>query len=96
LQRTELLWQIQSIIREQLDDASIEVTDTTVVDDVPDWDSIAHVQIMVAIEGRFGVRFEPDEYIDFANVGEMIDCICEKLASGPLAEPPRPNSAADG
>lgn len=96
MQRTEILRQVRSIIREQLDDESIEVTNATVVDDVPDWDSIAHVQIMVAIEGRFSVRFDPDQYLEFANVGEMIDCIWEKLAAGSLADPSRPRSAADG
>src|SRR5204863_9350919 len=79
LNRAEILPQLQSIIRAQFDDETIKISDATVVDDVPDWDSVAHVQIMVAIESRFGILFEPEEYTEFADVGEMIDCIYEKL-----------------
>jgi len=51
-----------------------------IVDDIPDWDSVTHVQIVVAIEKHFGIFFDPEEYMEFADLGEMIDCVAAKLA----------------
>lgn len=96
MQRTEVLQQVQAIIRAQFDDESIEITDATVVDDIPDWDSVAHVQIMVAIENQFGILFDAEEYTEFADVGEMIDCIGEKLVRKHMGEGVRSNAAPGG
>lgn len=80
MQRAEVLVQVQAIIRDQLEDQTLEIDDATVVDDIPDWDSIAHVQIIVAIENRFAILCDPEEYTAFADVGEMVDSIAAKLA----------------
>lgn len=85
---------MQSIIRAQFEDESIQITDASIVDDVPGWDSVAHVQIIVAIEGQFGILLDTDEYMDIANVGEMVECICKKLTESPPAAP-NPLCAAD-
>jgi len=79
LQHSEILQKVQSVIRAQFDDETLQITNATVVDDMPDWDSVAHVRIVVAIESCFGIQFEPEEYMAFADVGEMIDCIFLKL-----------------
>ena len=52
----------------------------TTNDGIDGWDSVAHVRIIVAIEARFAIRFEPDEYMDFQSVGELIDCLAKQLA----------------
>ena len=96
LQRSQVLREVESINRAQFVDASIEITDTTVADDIPDWDSVAHVQIMVAIENRFGVLFDAEEYTAFADVGEMIDCICDKLVRKDVDDIMPANAAPSG
>lgn len=85
---------MQSILCAQFDDPSIRIVDTTVAEDIPNWDSIMHVRVIVAVEAHFGILFEPDEYMDFANVGEMVDCVCEKL--GRKAASPGPAGSAIG
>jgi acyl carrier protein len=47
-------------------------------DDVPGWDSTAHVGLIVEIEDRFGITFEPEEYVRFKNLGELADLIESK------------------
>ncbi len=79
---SDLLEELQSIVRKELDQSDLQLTASTGVGDVPDWDSLAHVRIIVAIENRFRVFFDPDEYTEFTNVGEMVDCIAKKLALG--------------
>ena len=79
MQRKDILAEVQSIIRAELGDSAIVISDCMVVDEVPDWDSVAHVRIIVATEQRFGIMLEPEEYMEFANVGELIDSISRKL-----------------
>jgi acyl carrier protein len=79
MNRAELLDEVQVILQIELDDPAAQITRSTVVDDIQDWDSVTHVRIIVAIESRFGIMFDLEEYTTFANVGEMIDCIARKL-----------------
>ncbi len=76
---SDLLEELQSIVRKELDQPDLQVTALTAVGDIPDWDSLAHVRIIVAIESRFRIFFDPDEYTQFANVGEMVDSIVKKI-----------------
>ncbi len=77
---SDLLEELQSIVRKELDQPNLQLTASTGVGEIPDWDSLAHVRIIVAIENRFRVFFDPDEYTEFTSVGEMIDSIADKLA----------------
>jgi acyl carrier protein len=81
VRRATILRHVQDIFRAQLESGSIDVTEATSIDDVPDWDSIFHVQIVVALEHKFDILLEPDEYIAFTTVAEMIDVIGMKLSS---------------
>jgi acyl carrier protein len=80
LDRRAILGDVRATIRRELEDQAIDVTEQTVIDTIDGWDSVAHVRIIVAIEARFSVRFDPDEYMEFQTVGEMIDCLSKKLA----------------
>ena len=57
--QSEILAQLTPIIREVLDNDSIELRRETTAADVEDWDSVAHVRIMVAVEEEFGVHSTP-------------------------------------
>lgn len=84
MQRIHIFNHLQEIVRTQLDDPSIQVDEATEIDNIPGWDSIAHVSIMVAIEGRYSIIFDPDKYSSFANMGEMVDFIIEMLAKNDI------------
>ena len=62
-------------IRETFDDGNIDVTRDTTADDIDAWDSLANVELMVALEQRFGVRFYTGEIARMKNVGELADTI---------------------
>ena len=47
----------------------------TTAKDVEEWDSLTHVQLMVAVEKRFKVRFSAKQIQGFKNVGEMCDAV---------------------
>ena len=78
MQRNQLLEQINKVFIEILDNDQIELSEQTVSDDIAEWDSLAHIQLVVAIEKYFSIRFTSKEIQSWKNVGEMINCIQSK------------------
>lgn len=72
MQREELLLQIQEIFRDVLDDEEIVLEPATTADDVEGWDSLTHIQLIVAIEKHFKIKFTSKEILSWKNVGEQI------------------------
>lgn len=79
MENNEILKQVNEIFREELDNEEIVLTPESVADDVEEWNSLSHVFLMVAVEKRFKIRFTSAQIQSFNNVGELIQCIKEKL-----------------
>ena len=62
-----------------MDLKDIKLNDETSADDIEEWDSLSHIQIIVAIEKAFGIKFSSQEMITCKNVGDMVDCIQNKI-----------------
>lgn len=73
-----VLAKVQTIVKDILDNEDIIVSRNTVASDIDEWDSLAHIQLVVAMENEFGVRFTSREIQTWKNVGEIIDCIVSK------------------
>ncbi len=79
--REELLAAVTEILRDIFDDDELIVTEETCSDDVEDWDSLEQINILVAIQERFGIQFSLDDVKGLENVGETLDLIERKLSS---------------
>lgn len=77
----EILSDCTKIFIDQLDNDSIILKRETTAADVEEWDSLSHIQLIVAIEKHFKIRFTTAEIQGFKNVGEMCDTIEKKLNS---------------
>ena len=70
---------LQNIFRDIFDDESIVLTRNSSPGDIEDWDSLAQVNIIVACESEFGVKFDMNDITGIRNAGNMIDLIERKL-----------------
>jgi acyl carrier protein len=75
----EILEQIAAIVAETVGLDTLRLAPTTRAADVEGWDSLANVQIFVAIEKRFGVRFRTGEIAAMRNIGELVSRIEERM-----------------
>jgi acyl carrier protein len=80
LELSDILKQVNEVFVEILDDATIVLNATTTANDIEEWDSLSHIQIIVAIEKYFNIRFSSQEIKKFKNVGEMCDAILRRLS----------------
>lgn len=78
MEKKQILEEVQEIFRDVLDNEDIELANETVADDIEEWDSLSHIQLIVAIEKHFKIKFTSKEILSWKNVGEMIDCISTK------------------
>ncbi len=78
MQRLDILKEVNDIFIDVLDDESIVLSEQTTAADVDGWDSLTHIQLIVAIEKKFKLRFTSKDIQSWKDVKEMIDCIVTK------------------
>jgi acyl carrier protein len=73
------IWKVlTSVFRDVFEDERLEIEASTTARDIPDWDSLRHIELLVAVEAAFGVRFNTGEVGGLKNVGEMVKLIGTK------------------
>ena len=77
--REEVFAKLNEVFRDVFDDEDIVVTDETTAADIEDWDSLEHINLLVAIERSFDIKFTMGETTGMQNVGEMADKIMAHL-----------------
>lgn len=80
MDKNEILAKLQDIFRDILDDETIILEGETTADDIEDWDSLSHVQIVHETENVFGIKFTAYEITSWIDIEEFVDCIANKLA----------------
>jgi len=76
----EINERMTEIFRDVFDDDTIELRDEMTAADVAEWDSLNHINLIVAVEKSFRVKFTTQEVGNLANVGEFISLLKSKLA----------------
>lgn len=75
----EIIAQVNDIFKDVLDNDEVVISASSTANDVDEWDSLTHIQLIVAIEKHFKIRFSSGEIQGFKNVGEMCQAIKTKL-----------------
>lgn len=79
MERSDIMARVQEVFRDELELNDLVLTDETTADDVEEWDSLSHVQLVVALEKAFNVKFTSREILSWDNVGDLVDCIDKKI-----------------
>ena len=78
MDKNNIMTRLTEIFRDVFDDNSIVINENTTSNDIDEWDSIEHINLIGAVEEEFKLRFKMKEIAGMKNVGEMIDIICER------------------
>lgn len=81
MERKEIFEKLTVIFRDVMDNDEIELEENTTAEDIEEWDSLAHVQLIEKIQAVFGVKFSAKEMMSWDDVGEFVDSIISKINS---------------
>ena len=80
MERKAIFEKLSEIFRDVMDNDEIVLEENTTAEDIEEWDSLAHVQLIEKIEAVFGVKFSAKEMMSWDEVGELVDSIEERLS----------------
>jgi acyl carrier protein len=78
MDQPEIYKRLTQIFRDVFDDDKITLTPNTTADDIEEWDSFNHINLIVATEAAFRVKFQTGEIEGMKNVGALVDLVQKK------------------
>ena len=78
MEKEEIYERLNNVFRDVFDDESIVVKPETTANDIEDWDSLEHINLVVAVEQEFGMKFNMNEVTTMKDVGDMVKIILER------------------
>ncbi len=75
----EIYERLNTVFQDVFDDDTIEVDEDTTADDIDDWDSMEHINLIAAVETEFGIKFKMGEVSTMKDVGEMVEIIMSRV-----------------
>jgi acyl carrier protein len=79
---SDLINRLTSVFRSVFGDETLTLSKATTAQDVEGWDSLMHINLIVAIERKFKIRFTTREITGLGNVGDLTDLIARKEGAG--------------
>lgn len=80
--KSDIMEALTEVFRKVLDNPSLTLQETTTAAEVENWDSFSHIDLIDAVERRFGVKFNTREATSFKSVGDLADLTQKKLGEG--------------
>lgn len=76
----EILHQVNEVFKDVFENEDLVISNATNSNDILDWDSLMHIQLVYGMEKKFNIRFTAKEIGNYKNVGEMCEGIFTKLS----------------
>lgn len=76
----EIFEGVQEIFRDNFDDEDLIITRETSANDIEDWDSLEQINLLTAMEKKFGLKFKLEDVRGLENVGDLLDLIAKLKA----------------
>lgn len=83
MDRTQALQGLTDVFRQVFDDSGIVLRDDMIAADVEGWDSLNHIDLIVAIERKFKIRFTTREVTGLKTVGDLAELTAGKVSAAP-------------
>jgi acyl carrier protein len=80
MEKNEIVSRLTPIFRDVFDNEALVVSDGMTAKDVPTWDSLSNINMIIAVEKAFGVKFSIKDVRSLKNVGELLELIKRKAA----------------
>jgi acyl carrier protein len=78
MQTQDVMAKLTTVFRDVFDEDELEIHESTTAKDIEDWDSLTHVNLIVAVEKAFKVKFTTREVQSLKNVGEFVQLIARR------------------
>ena len=72
---------LNEIFCEVFDDETLQIRPEMTANEVDGWDSLSHMNLIVAVENKFNIKFTQKELLTFKNIGDLLDNIASKIGS---------------
>jgi acyl carrier protein len=79
-ERTAILAELTDIFRSVCEEPKLELTMEMTSEDLPCWDSMNHITIVVEVEYRFDIQFRTAEVEDLTSISKLVRMIEAKRA----------------
>ena len=80
METTEIVSRLTPIFRDVFNDDALVINQGMTAADVPTWDSLSDINMIIAVEKAFGVKFSIKDVRNLKNVGELLELIKRKAA----------------
>ncbi len=81
MQQQQIYAQLTGLFHDIFDDDTLVITPEMTAADVPEWDSFNHINLIVAVEAKFKIKFQTAELESMNSVGHLVQVIEQKLAA---------------
>ena len=76
--QTQVKDRVQGVFRAVFEHPSLVVTEATTVADIPAWNSLTHISLIIALEEEFGIQFTSQEVTSMTCVGDLFTVLEQK------------------
>lgn len=73
------LTKLNEIFCQVFDEDDLQISPEMTANDVDGWDSLSHINLIVAVESAFKIRFNQKELLTFKNIGDLLASIESKI-----------------
>ena len=80
MEKNEIVARLTPIFRDVFNNDTLVVSEGMTAKDVPTWDSLSNINMIIAVEKAFGVKFRIKDVRALKNVGELLERIKSKAA----------------
>jgi acyl carrier protein len=73
--------ELQDVFRRVFGDDELVIEDTTTSTDIDGWDSMAHINLVIAIEKRFGIKFAAGELAAMRGADQSVGSLARMVTA---------------